>query len=101
LTDAAHKTIRTAPGVIVKNWNEEFAVAYAPSQAKTHMVSAAGAAILEAASFGDTSMQGLLSLYAPDEDSAEHHTVGSAPAAQHLNTTVDGLVRAGLLLVKA
>jgi hypothetical protein len=85
---------RTAPGLIVKSWDEDLAVAYAPSQAKTHLVSAAGAAILDAASVARVSPEMLLSMCLAEDDSAQ---ASDEEVLQHLQLTLEGLVSAGLL----
>jgi hypothetical protein len=93
LTAAACPSYRTAPDVIVKSWGEELAVAYAPLQAKTHLISAAGAVILETAGPAEVSLPSLLLM------DAEHdaNPLADLAAQQNLQQAVDGLVTAGLL----
>jgi hypothetical protein len=96
LTTPADTSYQTAPGVVVKSWDEELAVAYAPLQAKTHLVSGAGALILEAASHADVSLSSLLLMeaaedYRSDADAPESET------GRHLQQILDGLLAAGLL----
>jgi hypothetical protein len=94
LTASGLVLYQTAPGLVVKSWDEELAVAYAPSQAKTHLVSAAGAAILDAASAARVSPEMLLSMCLPEDGAGQ---ASDAELLQHLQLTLEGLVSAGLL----
>lgn len=67
---------------------------YSPSQAKTHLVSGAGALILETASDTEVSVASLLVMTAA-EDACSF--VDDAAAEGNLQQTIDGLVTAGLL----
>jgi hypothetical protein len=99
LTFPTQSFVRTAPGVVVKSWGEDLALAYATSQGKTHLISAAGAAILEAACVGDTSVQSLLNLYQVDTSIAESQDTEVSGIERHLHLTLEGLSQAGLLRV--
>jgi hypothetical protein len=101
LTDSAHTTFSTAAGVVVKSWDEDLAVAYALSQGKTHLISAAGAAILQSAQACAVDEQHLLALYWQDanEEPTEHS--GLTEAQAHLSSTLSGLLTAGLLQTHA
>jgi hypothetical protein len=101
LTFLAQSIVRTAPGVIVKSWDEDLALAYALSQGKTHLISAAGAAILEAAAAADVSALSLLALYVPDMQVLDSQSAVSPDAESHLRLTLEGLSGAGLLRVWA
>jgi hypothetical protein len=100
LTFPAQSTVRAAPGVVVKSWDEDLALAYAPSQGKTHLISAAGAAILEAASNADVSAHALLQLYSLDVSADAPQGSALAQAKSHLDSTLEGLTQAGLLQVR-
>lgn len=68
---------------------------YSPSQARTHLVSGAGALILETAAEADVSVASLLVMAAAEDDGS----LIDDPASQSsLQKTIDGLVTAGLLL---
>jgi CO/xanthine dehydrogenase Mo-binding subunit len=100
LTFSARSVVRTAPGVVVKSWDEDLALAYAPSQGKTHLISAAGAAILETASATEVPAQALLRLYGLGASAHESPAGEFAEVESHLRLTVEGLSQAGLLQVR-
>jgi hypothetical protein len=97
LTRPSDKSYRSAEGLVVKSWDEEFAVAYAPSQAKTHLINAAAATVLQLATQGQVTSASLLRLYGSDPATTAGIADSSAANQHHLEATLDGLVSAGLL----
>jgi ribosomal protein S19E (S16A) len=97
LTRASDKSYRSAEGLVVKSWDEEFAVAYAPSQAKTHLINAAAATVLQLAAQHHVTAESLLQLYGSEPSTGPVEADVTAANQVHLNTTLDGLINAGLL----
>jgi hypothetical protein len=97
LTRASDKSYRSAEGLVVKSWDEEFAVAYAPSQAKTHLINAAAATVLQLAAQDHVTVASLLELYGSEPATDPGEADVTAANQVHLNTTLDGLINAGLL----
>jgi hypothetical protein len=98
LTVPAHTIFRIAPGVVVKTWDdEELALAYSLGQGKTHLISADGALVLQKAASVAVDFEGLMSLYSPDCGQDKSLESSGPQAEEHLNSTLNGLIRAGLL----
>jgi hypothetical protein len=98
LTRSSDKPYRSAEGLVVKSWDEEFAVAYAPSQAKTHLITAAAATVLQLGARDHVTAASLLTLYgsSPVTEAGDDGPVASIQ--DHLNATLNGLLSAGLLV---
>jgi hypothetical protein len=98
LTGQPDQSYRCSDGLVIKSWDEEFAVAYAATQAKTLLISAAAATVLQLAKQDAVTVVSLLPLYAPDP-LIDGSTPDAAVATQdHLRATLDGLLSAGLLV---
>jgi hypothetical protein len=100
LTRSPDKSYRSVEGLVVKSWDEEFAVAYAPSQAKTHLINAAAATVLQLAAQHHVTAASLLQLYGSEPSTGPVEADAAAANHLHLNATLDGLVSAGLLQPK-
>ena len=82
---------RTAPGVTLKDWGEDIAVAYDTATAKTHLISAEAVGVLRLLSAASATFTELRLAAFDASDSA------SAGAETTLTTLLEGLCRSGLL----
>ena len=82
---------RTAPGVTLKDWSEDVAVAYDTATAKTHLISAEAVGVLQLVSAAGATFTELRLAAFDASDSA------SAGAETTLTTLLEGLCRSGLL----
>jgi hypothetical protein len=101
LTRVPDQSYRSTEGLVVKAWDEEFAVAYAPSQARTHLINAAAATVLQAATEEAVTVASLLNLYESGQTTDPGISDASAANEAHLNATLAGLLGAGLLRLTA
>jgi hypothetical protein len=97
LTGGFDKFYRSAEGLVVKSWDEEFAVVYAPSQAKTHLITAAAATVLQVAMHDRVTTASLLGLYGSDAVISPEESDPTSEHQRHLDATLAGLLGAGLL----
>jgi hypothetical protein len=72
-------------------------VAYAPSQAKTHLIDASAATVLQMASKDDVTVASLLQLYSNEPNVAPAEIGSTGEQRRHLDVVLAGLLSAGLL----
>ncbi len=97
MTGPSDKSYRSVEGLVVKSWDEELAVAYAPSQAKTHLINAAAATVLQMAAQDRVTVSSLLQLYGVDPLIGPNDSASTPEHQRHLDATLVGLLGAGLL----